>query len=713
MDNAARTTDGKPQNHEPTAMSTPNGHRGNLIECQHCHKLTSVGRLQLPPASSSETIDDLNARVLKACQGAARTANASSSESEKIYKLFELCLPSSKANSCYDPKSPSKKLIALQKRLKKWPSLISVRSGNFQQLCPDGFTLLHFACYQKGNAEVVDFLLKEYVLKESSDEEEERLDIHDTNVLGRTAQHIAADQCNFEILRMLRDAFEVLEEREMCNGLEGLSTDDATTEVVKPKKSPKRSPVRFAGKEAPKDLANKTPLALAATSKLATNSKAKAQSTQLLYAKGEPCVDGVDKTPPLERCGNKSGMLSPLRAKSTKYMSPTPKLRRVPMSCDTNYATPFSSPPLSSAVTTVEEGLNWGVSEKPGWRIEMEDAVCCVYPVAAPPPPAHINRKIPTLGLFGVFDGHGDGGYASKFLATNLLDKLSTHSQWSTAYHSIDSDSNSSTEGDGAMMTLLEESFHALDTDLMNDDGKVKNGGSTAIVAVVSEGKMFIANVGDSRCILVKKRMNEEGDVVVHANNAESLEVIPLSEDHKPNLPSERARIEAAGMTIYAENIPAEGDKSSTIIHKIQKSQQDTGVSFSRAFGDFDYKSNPNLSSTRQAVICTPETCIRERKLEEDMYLILACDGVWDVMSDDEVGLFVANHVQERCLHDLEKDDILAKVGDDLLDHCLDKGSTDNMSVLILSFPASGFKSLGLSGGVCSVGLGGAKKLAF
>jgi serine/threonine protein phosphatase PrpC len=61
----------------------------------------------------------------------------------------------------------------------------------------------------------------------------------------------------------------------------------------------------------------------------------------------------------------------------------------------------------------------------------------------------------------------------------------------------------------------------------------------------------------------------------------------------------------------------------------------------------------------------------------------------------------------------LEKDDILAKVGDDLLDHCLDKGSTDNMSVLILSFPASGFKSLGLSGGVCSVGLGGAKKLAF
>lgn len=342
----------------------------------------------------------------------------------------------------------------------------------------------------------------------------------------------------------------------------------------------------------------------------------------------------------------------------------------------------------------------------------MEDAVCCVYPVAAPPPPAHINGKIPTLGLFGVFDGHGDGGYASKFLATNLLDKLSTHSQWSTAYHSIDSDSNSSTEGDGAMMTLLEESFHALDTDLMNDDGKVKNGGSTAIVAVVSEGKMFIANVGDSRCILVKKRMNEEGDVV-HANNAESLEVLPLSEDHKPNLPSERARIEAAGMTIYGENIPAEGDKSSTIIHKIQKSQQDTGVSFSRAFGDFDYKSNPNLSSTRQAVICTPETCIRERKLEEDMYLILACDGVWDVMSDDEVGLFVANRVQERCLHDLEKDDILAKVGDDLLDHCLDKGSTDNMSVLILSFPASGFKSLGVSGGVCSVGLGGAKKLAF
>ena len=70
------------------------------------------------------------------------------------------------------------------------------------------------------------------------------------------------------------------------------------------------------------------------------------------------------------------------------------------------------------------------------------------------------------------------------------------------------------------------------------------------------------------------------------------------------------------------------------------------------------------------------------------MYLILACDGIWDVMSNEEVGEFVVKHVSKRVAN--EEEDILAKVGDDLLDLCLDKGSEDNMSVQILSFPASG-----------------------
>ena len=39
------------------------------------------------------------------------------------------------------------------------------------------------------------------------------------------------------------------------------------------------------------------------------------------------------------------------------------------------------------------------------------------------------------MGIFGVFDGHGDGGYASEFVASNLVSALEGHPDWSAAYH--------------------------------------------------------------------------------------------------------------------------------------------------------------------------------------------------------------------------------------------------------------------------------------
>lgn len=401
------------------------------------------------------------------------------------------------------------------------------------------------------------------------------------------------------------------------------------------------------------------------------------------------------------------------------------------MTSSSVYGTPFSSPPptiSSNDDNTINEGgLNWGASEKPGWRIDMEDAMCCHYPLPVPFQ-QHDDKNtsltdslvIPTLGVFGVFDGHGDGGFASKYIASNLLHKLTSHADWPLAYHSIDSDTNSTTEGDGAMLSLLEASFLGLDDDLRNQS-HMKNGGSTAIVAVISDKKMFIANVGDSRCILVKKRSDgevkkddgEENDVKQSCDlTSKDLNVVPLSEDHKPDLPSERARIEAAGMTVHVDHVPPEEGESSelpTTIHKVKKSNNEL-LAMARAFGDFDFKSNEELSPSRQAVICTPEIFINERT-SEDMFLILACDGIWDVMSNEEVGLFVLNKVSERSCATEENDSVLARVGDDLLDLCLKKGSKDNMSVLIVSFPASGFRTAIDSSGIVSEIVVGGKKL--
>lgn len=585
---------------------------------------------------------------------------------------------------------------------------------------PDGFTVLHASSYG-GNLEVVSYLLQEYILKEQSDEENV-LDLDDRDMYGRTALHLASMKGHLDIIEMLKGAYEQLGLEEVTEQLAGMKMSDAdatkTPKTPRIQRSPKRSPKprrspTFSGRNAPVDLAGRTPLALASTSPVPKAKKNAKQMEKLLYGEGgDPCIAG-EYTPPKERCGGKSRVFSPKLGRNSPvgYLSPAPRKsgrkQQQPMTCGTEYGTPFSSPPPTSNAAGDENGIQWGASEKPGWRIDMEDATLSYYPLDVParPPSLRDNTIIPSLGLFGVFDGHADGGFASRFVSSHLLEKLTSHPHWPTAYHSVDSDTNSTTEGDGAMMTLISESFQELDDDLKKEPSRVKGGGTTAIVALVTGSKIFVANVGDSRCILVKRK---EGAKKEKEWDLEGLEVIPLSEDHKPELPGERARIEAAGMEIQADHIQDENGPS--VIYKIKKSSNEV-LSMARAFGDFDYKDNDSLSSSRQAVICTPETVVRERRGNEDMYLVLACDGIWDVMSNDEVGLFVSRRVDEYCVNgllDSEEEEslgssaeVLARVGDDLLDLCLKKGTRDNCSVLIVSLTA-----LELGDEACSSGVG-------
>merc|ERR1712087_333481 len=77
-----------------------------------------------------------------------------------------------------------------------------------------------------------------------------------------------------------------------------------------------------------------------------------------------------------------------------------------------------------------------------------------------------------------------------------------------------------------------------------------------------------------------------------------------------------------------------------TVLHKIQlPGPSNTKIALSRAFGDFDFKSNPDLALEEQALTCVPEVTTYRRNTK-DKLLVLACDGIWDVMSNDEVGQF-------------------------------------------------------------------------
>jgi serine/threonine protein phosphatase PrpC len=185
-----------------------------------------------------------------------------------------------------------------------------------------------------------------------------------------------------------------------------------------------------------------------------------------------------------------------------------------------------------------------------------------------------------------------------------------------------------------------------------------------------------------------------------------------MSEDHKPNLLGERVHIKSTGLTVQTNVVqpsPDGGDPrensgggsnvaATANVHRIRKWDSNL-LGMSCAFGDFDYNSNAGLPPSRQMVVCTPNVPIRERAYNEDLYLILACNRVWDVMSNKDVGRIVTRRIEELRQDSIDDDnndnkflwgEVLARVGDKLLTMCLDAGSRDNISVLIVAFPALG-----------------------
>ena len=101
----------------------------------------------------------------------------------------------------------------------------------------------------------------------------------------------------------------------------------------------------------------------------------------------------------------------------------------------------------------------------------------------------------------------------------------------------------------------------------------------------------------------------------------------------------------------------------------------------SRAIGDLEFKLRKGLLPEEQAVTAAPE--IREAKLQEgDEFLVLACDGIWDVMSNQEV----VDFVRQRLL----AGDAPSKVCEQLCDACLAPNTRypeqgcDNMSAMVV-----------------------------
>ena len=591
--------------------------------------------------STPSSNDNIEKLVLSAAKDLATCVASPIAIWEDHKKLFNFCASTTSLSE--------KQLKRVKKMFKKDPSLAMVRASKMGNLVPDGFTPLHAAAYV-GNYDVAVILIDLCVDNDEGDKDKNNntdLDNHinddDMNtkeckkeyivsldardVQGRTPLHIASEQGHVNLVKLLKTK---MSERDP-NGIEPI------------------------GENAPVDLTGRTPLGWAATSREAMACKNINELRTELFSPGDKSVFGK-KTPAKDRTGGGK------RLNNSDGMD-----------------------------------ICYGFAEMPGHRIEMEDAICHEFPLSLNNVSQADNSSI-EVGFFGVFDGHGDGGVASRYIADHIVQCLTSTQEWSEYDGNAD-----------VLAKALSKACCDIDVDLkaMVDGSNIKNGGSTGIMAIVTPKEIIVGNVGDSRCVLVQRQETKknvdlsealEKKLVLEESDEESksqtttqshVEVKAMSDDHKPNLPEEKLRIEKAGLEVIKETFQIEENGEETSIWKIKSSKGKIAVS--RAFGDFDFKSNEDFKFEEQAIISVPEIKIHERDQHRDMYLVLACDGVFDVMSNDEVGAFVAARAEERKQNTTNTDfaELLPEVGDDLLKHCLDIGSSDNMTVLIVALPTN------------------------
>ena len=164
--------------------------------------------------------------------------------------------------------------------------------------------------------------------------------------------------------------------------------------------------------------------------------------------------------------------------------------------------------------------------------------------------------------------------------------------------------------------SATEAAVHAAvsDLSLLTEASVPCRAGCTAVATLVLADRYACANAGDSRCVLCN------GDNIA----------VPLSHDHKPTDPIEKARIEAAGGWLAEPQQPGAMPRVCG------------NLNLSRSIGDLKFKLNHDVGQAAQIITANPDVIVRPRD-RRDRFLILACDGVWDVMtSQDAVDFVVA-----------------------------------------------------------------------
>ncbi|KAJ3040587.1 Protein phosphatase 2C 2 [Rhizophlyctis rosea] len=247
---------------------------------------------------------------------------------------------------------------------------------------------------------------------------------------------------------------------------------------------------------------------------------------------------------------------------------------------------------------------------------------------SASPPSNSNNSK--HLSFFAVYDGHG-GQAVAKYSGAQLHQKVVRDENFAKGDYTL----------------AIKYGFLATDSDLRGDPSYANDpSGCTAVAALITDDwRILVGNAGDSRAVL-----------------SENGRAVPLSFDHKPVNPGEHSRITSAGGFVEFGRVNG-------------------NLALSRAIGDFEFKNNSNLPPEEQIVTANPD--IVERQLGEgDEFVVIACDGIWDCLSNQQVVDFIRPRIAQNIP--------LGQICEQLMDKCLAPDSEvggvgcDNMTVVIV-----------------------------
>jgi serine/threonine protein phosphatase PrpC len=245
--------------------------------------------------------------------------------------------------------------------------------------------------------------------------------------------------------------------------------------------------------------------------------------------------------------------------------------------------------------------------------------------------------------LLAVFDGHGEAGDGvSQFFRAQLPPTLFAHPEFpntptyegkrapKTGEQSlIGTAVNGDDAGSEGWEKALVESVQFLEKNLLRDSSiDTEFSGTTAVINLIRGDLCLTANIGDSRITLGR-------------SDGGGCKAIPLSDDHKPDRPDEKERIIKRGGRVFA----VEYDDGIDGPFRVWLGHMDVpGLAMARSLGD--------TVAHSAGVISDPEFSIYKFD-ENDKYLVVASDGLWEFMTDQEVIDIVATQTENRRTVDL------------------------------------------------------------